>query len=55
MSSWQPPRKLLEDARINYKDIALVVAWFVVDSLRPQNVYAKSMNMLYIYIYIYIF
>ena len=41
-------RKLLEDVRLNYKDIELIVAWFVFDSLMPQNVYVMSTIMLYL-------
>ena len=43
MSDWftYPERKIyLEDVRFNHKDITLIVAWFVADSLTPQNVYA---------------
>ena len=35
-------RKLLENVRLNYKDIGLIVAWFMVDSLKPQNVHATN-------------
>ena len=35
MSSWFTPRKiLLKDVRFNHEDIAFIVAWFVVDSLK---------------------
>ena len=36
-------KKLFEDVRLNYQDVELIVAWFVVDSLMPQNVYVMSM------------